>query len=152
MTTGPYPHRAIELCTRWLGHPHWPFIAGGLVILVALPSLWTGLVLDDHMHRAALMGLPGYDVDASQIFSFVSSDRAGKRRLSLRRTPRGRLDLLVCARSHGVPPPRAVRALRAAARRWFHGAPLRGIDYPCSPLVLRRRGRSYLAVMSAPAE
>lgn len=63
-------------CTRWLNHPLWPCVAGGLAMLVALPSLWTGLLLDDYLHRAAFLGLPGFGAGALQIFSFISPDGA----------------------------------------------------------------------------
>ena len=44
-----------DFIARWLTHRFWPLIVAGLAIVVALPSLWTGLVVDDYVHRAMLL-------------------------------------------------------------------------------------------------
>ena len=71
---------------RWLNHRYWPFIVGGLAIVVTIPSLWTGLVADDYVHRAIFLGLPGFTTEPLGMFSFVSGgpDRvADLRRIAL---------------------------------------------------------------------
>ena len=52
--------RLWRIITGWLGHSRWPLVAAGLAIAVTIPSLWTGLVVDDYVHRAMLLRLPGF--------------------------------------------------------------------------------------------
>lgn len=81
--SGRFSKRAAKLFARALSHPRWPIVLGGLAILLTLPSLWTGFILDDYLHRAVLLRLPGFDIDPLQMFSFVNGDpdRAGEPRL-----------------------------------------------------------------------
>ena len=37
----------------------------------ALPALWTGLVADDYIHSAMLLGLPGFVAEPLGVFSFL---------------------------------------------------------------------------------
>ena len=53
---------------RWLEHPRLGVRLGILAALLALPSLWLGWQLDDHVHRAALLG-----VDPTIKFTSVES-------------------------------------------------------------------------------
>ncbi len=67
------------LWARVLSHPHWPVMVAGIAIVLTLPSLWTGLVVDDYVHRAMLLRLPGFASNPLDLFSFVrdGAPRAG---------------------------------------------------------------------------
>jgi len=42
----------------WLAHQHLPFVLAAISMLMALPSLWSGFVLDDYFHKMTIQGWP----------------------------------------------------------------------------------------------
>lgn len=59
---------------RWLTHPHVPIIMACVGIMLSLPALDTGLVADDYIHRAKLLGQwlsPDTDASLWGLFSFI---------------------------------------------------------------------------------
>lgn len=59
---------------RWLTHRHVPIILACVGIVLTLPVLGTGLIADDYMHRAMLVGQwpwPAEDASLFGMFSFL---------------------------------------------------------------------------------
>ncbi len=62
---------------RLLAHRHWPLIVAGLAVLLTLPSLGTGLLLDDHFVRLVVRQPESYPVKLPHpldTFSFFKGD------------------------------------------------------------------------------
>jgi hypothetical protein len=69
---------------RLLAHRRWPWLAGLLALLLALPSAWRGLFADDYFQRAGLLGSHFSSEFVSRpldIFAFVDGDPAHTHRL-----------------------------------------------------------------------
>lgn len=45
---------------RALVHPRLPIVLAALALVLTLPSLWTGLVADDHFRQMVMLGFPGF--------------------------------------------------------------------------------------------
>ena len=59
---------------RFLEHPHLSIILAGLSVILTLPALWTGLVIDDYLHKGILQGLPllkGLTKSRFNLFTFL---------------------------------------------------------------------------------
>ena len=41
---------------KWLSHSYLPFLLAAISMILAIPSLWTGLILDDYFHKAMIQG------------------------------------------------------------------------------------------------
>lgn len=61
---------------QWLSNPWLPLMLAALAVMLALPSLWTGLVLDDYFHYAAFRDVPVFSNFFSPMgmFSFVDGN------------------------------------------------------------------------------
>ena len=62
-----------------LAHPRLPWIAAAVAVVLTLPSLWTGLAVDDYIQRATLLDLIGDDQARGTnplltLFSFLPAD------------------------------------------------------------------------------
>ena len=68
----------IRRVTRWLGHPSAPFVSAGIAFVLTLPSLGTGFIVDDYVHRALFLELPPFAGDPLDMFAFV---RGGPERI-----------------------------------------------------------------------
>jgi hypothetical protein len=55
---------------QWVVQPRWPFVLAILAAILSLPTLWTGLVGDDYIHRAILMRLPGFTGPLDHIIDY----------------------------------------------------------------------------------
>jgi hypothetical protein len=44
----------------WIAARHFAFVAAALALLLTLPALWNGWLLDDHAHRFVLLGSPRF--------------------------------------------------------------------------------------------
>jgi hypothetical protein len=63
-----------ETIRRWLAHPYLPIIMACVGIILSLSALDTGLVADDYIHRAKLLGQwlsPDTDASLWGLFSFI---------------------------------------------------------------------------------
>ena len=116
-----------------LAHPRLPWIAAGLAVALTLPSLWTGLAVDDYIQRATLLDLIGDDQARGTnplltLFSFVPADA----------------DARAWAHDHGLLPWWSHPELRAAFLRPLSAA-THVIDYSLWPdLVVVQHAHSLL--------
>lgn len=70
-------HSSRVRVAQWLGHPHLPAHVAVLAVLLASPSLWFGLQVDDLFHRAVLTGDPFAREHVGSpfaMFTFVDGD------------------------------------------------------------------------------
>ena len=68
----------------WLGHRAFPACAAVIGILLALPALWVGWSVDDHIHRMVMLGIWDFSASAlssSDLFAFLDGDVARTQRL-----------------------------------------------------------------------
>ena len=74
---------------KWLSHPRLPWFLAALATVLALPSLWVGLLLDDYWHYAVFRDVPILSEQSGplEMFSFVKGDPEHTRTL---------IDLGVC--------------------------------------------------------
>jgi len=62
---------------RWLRGPRLPLKMAALGLILGLPALWMGFLVDDYAHRLAFMDVPGIDRlfrSPMQMFSFATGD------------------------------------------------------------------------------
>jgi hypothetical protein len=59
---------------RCLAHPRWPYAAGLIGVVLSAPALPTGFIVDDWVHRAVLLRLPGFEAPPLELFSFITGD------------------------------------------------------------------------------
>lgn len=72
-----------ERLSAALAHPRFPWLAALVVLVLLLPSLRYGMILDDHLHRVMLSGRPGLEWTerpAWDLFRFVPDDAAFRAR------------------------------------------------------------------------
>ena len=113
-----------------------PLLVGAAAVVLALPSLWGGLVFDDHFHYAALQGLPALGPrfkPTLDIFVFADGD------------PARMVDMM----DKGIIPWWAAPELRLAFWRPLTTA-LHWVDYrlwPREPWLMHVHNLLWLAVM-----
>ena len=73
-----HPRRSIRSAVRLrLSRPALPIMLAALAVLLTLPSLWGGWVMDDHAHRLRMAGSPRFEElfkPASEMFTFWDGD------------------------------------------------------------------------------
>ncbi|MHC4943681.1 MAG: hypothetical protein ACYTG7_11750, partial [Planctomycetota bacterium] len=65
-----------QVLRRWMQHRHLPWHLALLAIVLCAPSLWLGMQLDDHFHRAALTR-PDWEILSNtpdDLFAFIKGD------------------------------------------------------------------------------